>query len=221
MGRFVQGLRRGEKSEDAAKAAGFALSSFCRRRRKDPDFALAWAEALEISNAPRLIKPGNGRRLQLRKTRRVRFTEAKKDVFLAHFGGTCDTASSAEAAGVCVSTVRNHRLKDPGFDARCRAALEQGYATLEEKAVRERLEALRKIEEGLLPTGEAAVEFERQMKLLAQWRRRDGSLGPRALSKESPTRWTFEEAMAVLEKRLKALRIPVGESSGGAEEQEG
>jgi hypothetical protein len=216
MGQFTHALRRGATVEEAARAAGFGVSSFYRRRRRDPEFAAVWAEALEISNAPRLIKPGNGRPLQLRHTRRLRFTEERKDVYLAHFAATCDMATSAEAAGVCTSTVRNHRLKDAEFDARCQAALEQGYAALEEAAVRERLAALEKLREGVLPAGEAAVEFERQMKLLSQWRRRDGSLGPRAHSRETLSRWSFDEAMKALEKRLKALGIPV---SGEAEER--
>ena len=74
-------------------------------------------EALEASDAPRLIKPGNGRRMQLRHTRRLRFSAAKKETFLDHFAGTCDLAASADAAGVCAETVRNHRRKDPEFDA--------------------------------------------------------------------------------------------------------
>jgi len=217
MGRFIQALRRGESVEAAAKAAGFNVSNFYRRRRKDPDFAAAWADAMEASDSPRLIKPGNGRRLQLRKTRKLRFTQAKKDVFLAHFAGTCDLAAAAEAANVCVATVRNHRLKYPEFDADCQEALEQGYQHLEEEAVRERIAAMARLKAGIAPAGEAATEFERQMKLLAHWRRRDGRLGPRARSRETLKRWSFDEAMGALEKRLKALKIPIPPKRGDEE----
>lgn len=209
MGRFIQALRRGASVEEAAKAAGFGVSSFYRKRRADAEFAAAWAEAMEASDAPRLIKPGNGRRLQLRKTRQLHFTAKKKAVFLAHFAGTCDLAAAAEAAGVSVSTVRNHRLKDPEFDAGCEAALEQGYKHLEEEAVRERLAAQARLKAGIVPAGEAAAEFDRQMKLLSQWRRRDGRLGPMARSREALKNWSFDESMKVLEKRLKALKIPI------------
>ena len=209
MGQFISALRRGATVEEAAKAAGFDASSFYRKRRADPEFAAAWAGAMEASDAPKLIKPGNGRRMQLRRTRRLRFTEAKKEVFLAHFAGTCDLAAAAEAAGVHPSTVRNHRLKYPEFDARCRAALDLGYAHLEEEAVRERLAAQERLKAGIVPAGEAAAEFDRQMKLLAHWRRRDGRLGPQAHSRETLKRWSFDEAMAVLQKRLKALKIPI------------
>ena len=215
MGQFIQALRRGATVTQAARKAGFSETSFYRKRRADAEFALVWAEALEASDAPRLIRPGNGRRLQVRHTRRLKFTEAKKEVFLSHFAGTCDMATSAEAAGVCTDTVRNHRMNDPEFAARCQAALEQGYATLEEEAVRERIAAIARLKAGVLPAGEAAGEFERQMKLLAQWRRRDGSLGPRAHARETLKRWSFDEAIAALEKRLRALRIPLtGEASG-------
>lgn len=209
MGQFIQALRRGASVEDAAKAAGFGASSFYRKRRADPEFAAIWAEAMEASDAPRLIKPGNGRRLQLRKTRKLRFTAAKKDVFLAHFAGTCDLAAAAEAAGVCVDTVRSHRRKDPEFNADCDSALEQGYKHLEEEAVRERLAAQERLKAGIAPAGEASAEFDRQMKLLSQWRRRDGRLGPMARSREALKRWSFDEAMKALEKRLKALKIPI------------
>jgi hypothetical protein len=209
MGRFIQALRRGESVEAAARAAGFGVSSFYRKRRADAEFAAAWAEAMEASDAPRLIKPGNGRRLQLRKTRKLRFTQAKKDIFLAHFAGTCDLAAAAEAAGVSVDTVRNHRRKDPEFNADCEAALEQGYRHLEEEAVRERLAAQERLKAGIVPAGEAAAEFDRQMKLLSQWRRRDGRLGPMARSREVLKIWSFDDAMALLEKRLRGLKIPI------------
>lgn len=209
MGVFIQALRRGATVVEAAAKAGFGASSFYRKRRADADFAAAWAEAMEASDAPRLIKPGNGRRMQLRKTRKLRFTAAKKEIFLDHFAGTADLAESARAAGVCVDTVRNHRRKDPEFDAQCEAALDQSYRTLEEEAVRERLAAQARLKKKRVPKGEAAAEFDRQMKLLAQWKRRDGTLGPRARSRQALTSWSFEESMAALAKRLKALKIPV------------
>jgi hypothetical protein len=209
MGQFIQALRRGAGTVEAAKAAGFSVTSFYRKRRADPEFAAVWAEAMEASDAPRLIRPANGRQLQLRKTRKLHFTAAKKDVFLAHFAGTCDLAAAAEAAGVCVSTVRNHRLKDPEFNAGCEAALEQGYRHLEEEALRERLAAQERLRAGIVPAGEAAAEFDRQMKLLGQWRRRDGRLGPQARSREVLKRWSFDDSMKALEKRLKGLNIPV------------
>lgn len=209
MGVFVQALRRGATVEEAAAKAEFGASSFYRKRRAEPEFAAAWAEAMEASDAPKLIKPGNGRRMQLRATRRLRFSAAKKEIFLDHFAGTCDLAASAEAAGVCVETVRNHRRKDPEFDAACNAMLEQGYRTLEEAAVRERLAAQERLRKGRIPRGEAAAEFDRQMRLLAQWKRRDGTLGPRAWSRQGTKSWSFDQSMAALEKRLKALKIPV------------
>lgn len=209
MGVFIQALRRGATVLDAAETAGFSIQSFYRKREADPDFARAWAEALEASDAPKLIKPGNGRPMQLRRTRRLRFSAAKKEIFLAQFAGTCDLAASAEVAGICPATVRNHRLKDPEFDSACREALELGVAHLEEEAVRERLAAQERLKAGIVPAGEAATEFDRQMKLLSYWRRRDGSLGPQTHSRAALRPFSFDDAMAALEKRLKALNIPI------------
>jgi hypothetical protein len=209
MGCFLAALKAGENVEAAARAAGFHWRTFYRRRDGDPDFAAAWGEAVELSNRPMLLAPGNGRRLQLRKTRKVRFTEARRETFLAHFAGTCDLTTSAEAAGVCADTVNNHRRKDADFAEACQAALEQGYARLEEEAVRQRLEAQRKLKEGVLPEGEVTAEFERLCKLLAHWTRRNGRPGPRTVARERLERWTFEAAIQALEKKLRAMKIPI------------
>ena len=90
-----------------------------------------------------------------------------------------------------------------------RAMLEQGFEALEEEAVRERLAAAERYRAGIAPEGERATEFDRQMKLLAYWRRRDGTLGPRARSRQALKTWSFDESMKALEKRLKALNIPI------------
>jgi len=104
---------------------GITLADFYRRREIDEAFAHAWEQAVEIGNTPTFIAPQGNRRLQLRKARRVRFTEKRKAVFLAHFAGTCDLKGAAEAAGVCADTVNNHRRKDADFADAVQAALEQ------------------------------------------------------------------------------------------------
>ncbi|HEX8240355.1 MAG TPA: hypothetical protein VF574_11510 [Allosphingosinicella sp.] len=55
------------------------------------------------------------------------------------------------------------------------------YDRLEAESVRQRLEAQRRLSENLEPTGEIALEFERVMKLLARYDRRDGRLGAREI----------------------------------------
>ena len=212
-GAFLQGLLRGGTRREAAAAGGFSLSAFERHRRRDPDFGAAWREAEVAGNRPLYVAPSNGRRWQLQRVRRPRFDGVRKGVFLDHFAGTCDLTAAAEAAGVCAATVNRHRRRDAAFAAECRGALEQGYERLHEEALRARLAAQEEIRTGRMPKGEATAEFDRQIKLLAQWRRRDGSIGPRGREKAAAQAMGFPEAVALLDRRLDALGVPLADGS--------
>ena len=142
--------------DNAARAAGFSLGGFWKARQRDPAFDEAFKEALELSNTPRFISAGNGRPLQLRRIRRLRFEPWRQEVFFAHFAGTCDETAAAEAAGVSTSTICRHRQKDPDFAEHYQAALEQGVVRLEAEALRQRLLAQQRLKDGLLPEGEVA-----------------------------------------------------------------
>jgi hypothetical protein len=206
MGVFLQALRRGAVLDDAARAAGFSVSSFLRQRKRDPAFAEAWEEAIEISSAPRFIAPGNGRKWQLKKTRRLRFEGWRKEVFLAHFAASCDLRSAAEAAGVHEVTVNRHRNKDAEFDAACERALQIGYAKLEAEALRQRLEAQQKLRGEIVPSAETAMEFERVLKLLERWDKRRGRAARNGRAKD----WSFEEALSEIDRSLRALGLRRG-----------
>jgi hypothetical protein len=228
--RFLAGLRAGAAREEAAAAAGFPLKSLYGARRRDPLFRLGWTWALELSasgeqaarragghldpgvpaGAPVRIAPNGGRLLQRRRMRWVRFTEARQQAFLDHFAGTADAHQAAEAAGVCYATVTAHRRNHPEFAALWDATLREAVAGLEAEAVRQRLEMQQRLKENLEPKGEMAAEFERVMKLLARWDRRDGRVGPREVHHGRQRRWTFEEAMAALDKRLRSLGLRHG-----------
>jgi hypothetical protein len=213
MGIFLAAVKRGAALEDAARAAGFTLGAFWKLRKRDRAFDEAVEEALELSNAPRFIRPTNGRRLQLRRHRRLRFADWRRELFIEHLAATGDETEAAEAAGVCRSTVYRHRIKDPEFAAWHRAALDQAYVRLEAEAVRQRLLAQQRMAEALeagldLPVA-AADEFERVMKLLARWDRGHGGVGPRTVSAPHRRAWTVDEAIAALEKKLRALGIPI------------
>lgn len=205
MGIFLAAVKRGAALEDAARAAGFTLGAFWKVRKRDSAFDEALEEAMEFSNAPRFVAPGNGRRLQLKRPRRLRFVEWRKEVFLAHFAMTCDETAAAEAAGVSVSTVCRHRQRDSEFAAGWQRALELGYPRLEAEALRQRLEAQRLLREEILPAGEAPAEFERLLKLLERYERRNGRVGPREVRHGRQQRWTFDEAIALLARKLDAL----------------
>lgn len=224
--RFLTGLRAGAARDAAAAAAGFPLKSLYGARRRDPVFRLAWTWAMALSAAdeqaargkdaaagddvPVRIAPQGGRLLQRRRMRWVRFTEARQQIYLDHFAATADAEASAAAAGVCSATVRAHRRKHPEFAAAAGAALHEAVASLEAEAVRQRLDMQRRLIENLEPKGEMAAEFERVMKLLARWDRRDGRIGPREIRHGRQRRWTFDEAIAALDKRLRALGVRRG-----------
>ena len=226
---FLAGLRRGERREDAAAAAGFSLMGFYGARWRDPAFKAEWTEALAASAAaerrPRparekgeiRIAAANRRLYQRRRRRNVRFTAERQAVFLAHFAVSGDTKASAEVAGVSESTVHLHRRMDPAFAEAYAQALAEAYVRLEAESLRLRLEAQKKLRAAIEAAGPAAPvaetdeEFDRIMKLLARWDRKPR--GPDTRFKPGGRRhaWTFEEAIALLEKKMRALGIPIRE----------
>ena len=223
--RFLASLRAGAAREAAASEAGFPLKSLYGARRRDPVFRLGWLWALELSAADeqaarasaapagdvpiRIAAQGN-RPLQRRRMRWVRFTEARQQIFLDHFAATADAGAAAEAACVCYATVRAHYRKHPEFAALWEEALRQAVVGLEAEAVRQRLEMQRRLAENLEPKGEMAAEFERVMKLLARWDRRGGRVGPREVHRGHLKRWSFDEAIEALDKKLRALGLRRG-----------
>lgn len=74
---------------------------------------------------------GNNRRLQVQRERKDAFSAEKKQRFLDHLASCCNVNSSAEAAGVCESTVTRHRRTDPVFGQAFEEALQNGYTALE------------------------------------------------------------------------------------------
>ena len=215
---FLAALRAGASREAAAAAAGFPLTSLYGARRRDPVLRLAWTWAMDLAavderggqlsrrdDGPVRIAPQGKRVLQRRRMRWVRFTERRQQIFLDHFAATADAEASAAAAGVAYATVRAHYRKHPEFAAAWDEALRVAYAGLEAEAVRQRVEAQRRFAENLEPTGEMAQEFERVMKLLARWDRRDGRIGPRTVGRGHLERWDFDDAMVALDKKLRAL----------------
>ncbi len=205
---FLNALRGGARHSEAAREAGFCRSSFYRLKKRDPAFAAGWAEAVSHSSGLRYICPGEGRQLQLRRIRSVRFTPERQEAFLDHFAGTCNLADSAAAAGVSEATIFAHRAKDPDFAARFQTALEQGYARLEAMVVQRRIEG-QKLLRPIEPTGEPEPEFERALKLLQRWERKDGRLGPRENGPGRQRRMSFDEAIALLERKLRHMEVPI------------
>lgn len=212
--RFAAAVRAGRSLAEAAATGGRSLSYFYKHRRLDPGFEAEWKSALAESAAREraMIRPNGRRRLQTRRMRQVVFDEERQEIFLNHFAGCCDAREAAAVAGVDHSTVYKHRRKDPVFAAEFDAALDQSYARLRVEAVRARIEAqqrLRKAAEEGIVTGEAAEEFERVIKLLDRWDRRNGQPGMRSISPERRRTPSFDEGIALLERKLRHLDIPI------------
>lgn len=224
--RFLESLRNGTSREEAAAAAGFPLGSFYNVRARDTVFRLGWEWALDLAAIDERggelsrraaggdpgdrIAPTRGRLLQRQKMRWVKFTAKRQQIYLDHFAGTADSEAAAAAAGVTTHTVRAHGRKHPEFEAAESEALRYAYARLEAEALRQRLEAQRRLSDNLEPTGEIALEFERVMKLLARFDRKDGRLGRREISHGSRQRWPIEEAIEALDHKLRALGVRRG-----------
>lgn len=224
--RVLRSLRAGGSREEAAAAAGFALPSLYNLRLRDEVFRLAWHWAKELAaieeRLGRLspgagedgdeagevrIVPCNGRLLQKRRLRIVKFNEKRQQIFLDHFAGTADARAAAAAAGVSYDAVRAHYRRNPEFAALWDETLRFAYAMLEAEAVRQRLEVQRRLSENLEPTGEMAQEFERVMKLLARYDRRGGRVGTVERVPMAHQAWSWDDAIAALDKRLRALGL--------------
>jgi hypothetical protein len=236
---MLAALREGRRLDAVAAAYGVTLQAFYSARRRDPLFAAAWrdAHALSAEAERRPVEAGdqvriasNNRRVfQRRRMRHVRFDARRKGIFLAAFARSCDLLAAALEAGICERTVYYHLRDDGAFAQAFQAALEEGYAWLQAEAVRQRLvaqarlrAAIEEAEEtgGPSPLAEEGLEFDRTMKLLARWDRRDGRLGPREVSLGARRVWTFEEAIAALDKKMRHLGLR-GEGPRGAPPPEG
>lgn len=220
--RFLKGVRAGQSRRDAAAGTGFGWQAFYQIRRRDPLYEFAWLAAMELSardaqdarraaetlrevQAEGTIEGQNRRLLQLKRNRGYRFDERRKQIFLDHFAGTADEHAAAAAAGVSYVTVRSHVRRDPGFAALRDEALGMAYAVLEAEAVRQRLEAQQRLRANLDPKGEMAQEFDRVMKLLARYDRRDGRIATREHAPAPSRAFSFEDAIVALDKALDSL----------------
>ncbi len=229
MACFLAALRRGARRAEAAHAVGFHLNALQNARVRDPLFRLAWGWAEDLVAAdlsaarnaatsadededgvPIRYASQGGRILQRRRMSWLRFTPERQRRFLDHFAGTADAGAAAQAAGVCIQTVNNHRRRDPEFAPAYQEALELAYLKLQAEALRQRHEARQRLRDGLMPEGEMSEDFDRVMQLLRYWKRRDGGLGPRPAGLRGRS-WTFDEAMELLEKKMLALGVKIEE----------
>ncbi|MGQ0588862.1 MAG: hypothetical protein ACT4N8_04925 [Sphingosinicella sp.] len=215
---FLAAIEQGETVAGAAAAAGIAVSTAYYRRRNCPDFARGWAEAKarEIAawsaagaaaEGKTIVRGHAGRRLMRKRKRPVEFDRDRKQAFLDHFAGSCNLAAAARAAGVGVSAVYRALANDSAFAEGFQAGLEIGYRLLEAEALGQQRAA--QLRYAIDPKPDPAAEaqsFERTMQLLREYNRGAGAVGRRApRTGDARSRWSFDEAMAALEKELDAF----------------
>lgn len=226
---FLTAVREGTPLAEAAAKTGFTLSGFYSARSRNALLRLAWAQAMELSGndqrdrlvaerageasgAKVAIAANNRRRVQLRRCRRVEFTPRRQGLFLLHFGRTADFEAAAVAAGVHPDTVYKHRQRHPEFSAAIEQELGQAFIRLEAEALRQRLAVQQRLKEGFAAgdvPAETAMEFERVLKLLQRWDRKHGQPGVRGPAPGRMKRWTFEQAIEALDRKLRAVNIPI------------
>ena len=208
MGHYIKRLSEGANHREAAEGSGFHIATFYKLRKRDPEFGAMCDEAIARSSGVRFVRGGAKRKLQLRRGRNTRFTPERQSVFLGHFAGTGNTAEAAAKAGVSESTIDKHRRADPDFERRFLETLGQVHVKLEADLVARRVVAQRLLRD-IEPTGEPEPEFDRAIKVLKRWDRRQGPPDSRAVGKGRQKRWHFDEALALLEKKLRNMGIPI------------
>lgn len=218
---FLDRVRRGDHIKDAAAAAGVHHATARYRRANDPAFAAGWEAAVAAS--PRAVKRDRKGRWRIKsKGRPVKFDRESKQAFLDRFAGTCDFEASARAAGVSASTIHRHLASDPAFADGFDEAIAISHRLIEAEALRQVRAAQKKYR--LSPDSDgAAASFERAMQLMRHYRRPNGGAGrPGPQRAQARARWTFEEAMTLLDTKLDAFekndrrRHPPPASAGAA-----
>jgi hypothetical protein len=180
--------------------------------------ALFFWEEDQMEEGTQEIVPGCNRGLHVRRRRHNYFAKARREVFLEHLAATCNVTASAAAAGISVSAVYVHRMKDPEFRALWGDAIEQGYARLEaaliERAARaeERIR-LRGDKEVSGPDAPAEIDWDKAMQLLRHHQR--GLAGRTPDNRARPLRVPIEALAAKLIKRMRALGVRPPEEGAG------
>lgn len=161
---------------------------------------------------PRII-PNKNRRLQVAPTRRKLFGRKAQDEFLEWFAATCNASLSARKTGFHYRTVIRHWREDAEFGERCEAALRMGYARLEELALRAAEEALKPKRppkgDRPPPPEHFAMDPMTAVQLLREHKRHlaglPGGSGRGAKPGAPLTRWSFDDAILSLDRKLRAF----------------
>ena len=168
------------------------------------------------------------------------FTAEKRKRFIATLGVTGCFTDAARVAGVSRETARRWRAKDAGFARECESAVHMASAHIETLAWER---AVTGIEEPVWHYGKlVGTRIKRsdsifRLLLMASNRKKYGRMGAmrrkqlekwereriertvRAEMAERETKWTFDDAIALLQKRLIAFQ-EVEQSGGGLTDEQ-
>jgi hypothetical protein len=168
---------------------------------------------------PLRIIPNKNRLRQVAPTRRKLFDAAAQAEFLEWFAATCNCSLSARKTGFHYRIVIRHWREDADFGERCEAALKMGCPRLEELALRAAEAALRRAAARPIkgdrrpPPEHFAMDPTVALQLLREHKRHlaglPGGSGRGAKPGRPLTRWSFDEAMEALEKKLKHFEVEI------------
>ena len=150
--------------------------------------------------------------LQVQRKRRTAFSDKRRRTFLEHVAATCNVTASAEAAGVTVNCVYQTRMRDEGFRAAWGAAIEQGYARLEARALAEACPARVITIDGDLVVDEGPIDRELTWFLLREHKKRVAGTARAGAARRADTPWAEVEAHFL--KRLKAMKVRIDAEAG-------
>ena len=148
------------------------------------------------------INGGNNRRVQKRKAAKVRFTDARRQVFLDHLAACCNVTAAA-AAGVGVRTVYDARRREPGFAQAWEEAIEIGYATLEAELIARAARFQHYVPGDTEVPAPEGIDTWLAMDLLRL--HRAPRSGTAKAGGRAPLVASVEETVAAIEKKLKVL----------------
>lgn len=220
---FLKALENSGNVTMAREAAGLGKDRVYLHRRENAAFAAAWEAALarfgewaEATDAlPHeealekdglVLRRGRGGRVQVVARKPGQWCSRIEEAFLGHLVGCGTVERAARAAGVSAKTVWERRLVCHRFRERMDAARDEAAVRLEWMLIGEGAEML---------ADDAPGKRDPQIAMWLLKRRDQERSGTLKRGAAVERRWTFEESIALLEKRLRALRIPLTGDGGG------
>ena len=145
--------------------------------------------------------------VQVQRKRRTAFGVKARKLFLEHVAATCNVTAAAAAADVTVQCVYQARMRDEGIRAGWAAAIEQGYARLEARALAEACPAAATAIDGDLIVDEGPIDRELTWFLLREHKKGIAGIARAPAPALTSAPWAAVETYLV--KRLKAMKVRI------------